>query len=237
MPLARSAVTTFDPQGLQTGSDPVVTNTGLVAAAQVIPANRVVGRTAETNATRTTGVIGNNNAILFTSKVRGTAGNAITVALVDPDDSDEVLSVAVTGTAIVVSLATGNAPGNAITSTAAQVITAVNASTAASALVTAANAGASNGSAAVVAVAATALAGGADNGEIKPFEPTATDGTQIPVGILCHAVDTTDGAEEAPFYVAGTFHPDLLEWPASIQTESQRHAVFDGSPIHLRAAT
>lgn len=235
MPLASSAVATFDPAGVRTGSEPVVTNTGLVAAGQTIPAHRIMGRVAETVATKTTGVVGNNNAILFTAKLRGTAGNAITVALVDPASNNAALGVVVAGTAITVNLATG--AGGAITSTAAQVIAAVNASAAAAALVTAANAGASTGAAAVVAAAAGALSGGADNGELKPYEPTATDGTQTPVGILCHAVDTTAAAEEAPMYVAGTFHPDLLEWPASVQTDSQRAAVFDGSPIHLRSAT
>lgn len=235
MTLAASSYETFAPAGFQTGSTPVDTNTGLIPQGQDIPAHRVMGRVAEVTATKLTGVVGNNNAITFTSKVRGTAGNATTIALVDPSATSAALAVTVTGTAISVSLATG--ANDAITSTAAQVIAAVNAHAAASALVTASNTGASTGAAAVVAVAPGALTNGADNGELKPYEPTATDGTQIPVGILVHAVDTTAAAMEAPIYVAGTFHPDLIEWPASIQTDAQRKAVFDGTPINLRSAT
>jgi hypothetical protein len=86
----------------------------------------------------------------------GTAGNDITVAYVDPGTPSEALSVAVTGTDIVVNLATDG--GSSITSTAAQVIAAVNASPTASALVTATASGTVTG--VVAAVTATNLTGG-----------------------------------------------------------------------------
>ncbi|MGW4928371.1 M14 family metallopeptidase [Agromyces sp. NPDC004153] len=62
-------------------------------------------------------------------------GNDVTVALTSPGTANASLSVSVTGSAIAVSLAT-NAAG-AVTSTAAQVVAAINASPAASALVVA----------------------------------------------------------------------------------------------------
>ena len=77
-----------------------------------------------------------DRAVVLTSKAWGhEGGNQITAQLVDPAANNSPLSVSVTGNAIRVSLATG-ATG-AITSTAAQVIDAINANPAASALVTA----------------------------------------------------------------------------------------------------
>lgn len=232
---AESSYETYSTDILITGSEPVVTDSALIGASQTLAANTVLGRVAETRATKTTGVIGNNNAILWSANRRGTAGNSITVALVDPSANNAALSVSVTGTAITVNLATSGA--GAITSTAAQVIAAIEASEAASALVEVANAGASTGAAAVAAVAAGPLSGGADNGQLKAHDPEATDGSQTAVAILVHAVTTAGSAETAPVYIGGTFNPNLLVWHASIQTDSQRAAVFDRTPINLRAPT
>lgn len=105
-----------------------------------------------------TGIVANNNAITFTAKNAGTGGNAIKVQLKDPGGNNQALAVSISGDTVVVSLATDGA--GAITSTAADVIAAVNAHLLANQLVGAANKGASTGAAAVVAVNATALAGG-----------------------------------------------------------------------------
>lgn len=106
-----------------------------------------------------TGVVANNNAILFTAKQAGLVGNDISVKLTDPAGNDKVLSVDVVGRDIMISLATGGA--GAITSTAAQIIAAIEAS-AADDLVTVDNSEASSGVGVVAAVALTNLAGGTD---------------------------------------------------------------------------
>lgn len=80
-------------------------------------------------------------------------GNGITVATVDPGVADSPLSVSVTGTAITVSLAT-NAAG-APSSTAAQVVAAINASPAASAIVQAYTYRGNTGTGVVAATTAT----------------------------------------------------------------------------------
>jgi hypothetical protein len=77
-------------------------------------------------ASLTTGVVGNKNAILWTAKKGGAGGNGIKIQLKDPAGNDQPLKVLVESDTIIVSLATGGA--GAITSTAAQVIAAVNAS-------------------------------------------------------------------------------------------------------------
>ncbi|MHB9036946.1 MAG: phage tail sheath C-terminal domain-containing protein [Armatimonadota bacterium] len=102
----------------------------------------------------TTGVQGTDR-IVWTAKTAGVGGNAITVAFV-ASGNDTPLSVEVLAQAITVHLAT-NATGD-VTSTAAQVVTAVTGNAGASALVQAV----STDSGVVDPVASTHLAGGLD---------------------------------------------------------------------------
>ncbi len=104
-----------------------------------------------------TGVVANNNALTFTAKDAGVAGNNISLTMIDPAGNNGALSVDVVGRDINVTCATDGA--SAIASTAADIKAAVEASAAAD-LVTVAHTGASTGAALVVAVAKTDLAGG-----------------------------------------------------------------------------
>ncbi len=98
-----------------------------------------------------------NQGITYTAATRGIAGNSITIALVNPGTPGASLTVpAVVGTAIIVNLATDG--GSAITSTPAEIITALNLVPSVQALIVASGAGASP----VTALAATPLATGAD---------------------------------------------------------------------------
>jgi hypothetical protein len=109
-------------------------------------------------ASLTTALVGADNDMTFTSKIGGAGANAITVALVDPSGNNQALAVTVAELAISVSLATGVA--GAITSTAAQVVAAINADATAKMLITAAVKTGDAGTGIVTALAATALAGG-----------------------------------------------------------------------------
>jgi hypothetical protein len=233
--LAGGSFETYTPEQLITSSDDIETNTARVAAGQNLAARTVVGRVTEVPASLATGVVANNNAILWSAVQRGTAGNAASIALVNPGTNSAALGVVVAGSDVTVNLATNGSA--AITSTAAQVIAAVAASAAAAALLTGANQGASSGAAAVTAVSKTSLASGATNGQIKALAPSATDGTAKPVGILIHPVNASGGETDGQIYVDGSFNPDLLVWPASVQTDSQKKALFDGTPIQLRRPT
>ena len=93
-----------------------------------------------------------------TAKAAGAAGNKISVALVDPKANDSALAITVAGQAITIKLATDNA--GAITTTATQLVTALNADAGASKLVAGAITGAGGGKVAVAP--ATALVGGLD---------------------------------------------------------------------------
>jgi hypothetical protein len=135
-----------------------------------VPAGTIIGKNSGTSlydvwvpataAHLHTGVVGNNNAILWTAKQghpftkRGTAGHTVKVSLIDPAGNSQPLEVKIINDEVRVMLATSEA--GAITSTAAQVIAAVNGAID-NIFVTAANDGASTGAAAVVAAAAAAL--------------------------------------------------------------------------------
>lgn len=102
-----------------------------------------------------TSLTGTNNDMNIIA--RDPAVTDITVALIDPGENGASLLVEVTDHDIVVNLATG--PGGAITSTAAQVIAAINAHSVAGELVRASNAAANDGTGVVTALAETGLAG------------------------------------------------------------------------------
>lgn len=116
-----------------------------------------------TAATLTLGSAALNTALTFTAQDAGLDGNLISVAFTDPGESTAAIAVTVDGNAISVALA-ADAEG-AITSTAAEVKTAIEGDVDAAALVAVAHAGTSDGSGVVRAKAATKLADGAD----EPF--------------------------------------------------------------------
>lgn len=166
-----------------------------------------------------TGVVASNNALTFTAVTSGRAGNDITVQLKDPKANSQTLSVAVSGTAITVNLATN--AGGAITSTATLIIAAIVASIPASSLITAANTGASTGAAAVTAmVKAKPLSGGLNEafplntpvliagnrveaagldtiGDKQGTLPDAIDGIFDQVGAMIVVIRVAEGADNA----------------------------------------
>ncbi|MBU1740486.1 MAG: flagellar hook-basal body complex protein, partial [Proteobacteria bacterium] len=106
-------------------------------------------------ATLTT-AFGADNDLTFTAVNYGGEGQNITLAYLDPGAPNQALAVSVTGDAITTSLATD--AGGVITSTAAQVLAALNGDPAAAALVTTTLASPTGGGL-VPAMAATNLAG------------------------------------------------------------------------------
>lgn len=108
----------------------------------------------------TTAMTGPNNDLTLVGRGPGTAGNGITFAIVDPPGNNVALSVGVAGSAITVTAATDGT--STITSTAAQVLAALQASAPAMALVSAALKAGDTGAGLVTALGATNLAGGLD---------------------------------------------------------------------------
>lgn len=115
----------------------------------------------EVKARLLTGVVANNNALTFTSKLDGALGNTSSLRLVNPGTNSAALSVSVSGRDVTVNLATNGS--GVITTTATQLKTAIDGNAAASALFTVANTGASTGAGVVVALRRATLAGGLDD--------------------------------------------------------------------------
>lgn len=125
-------------------------------------AGKAVGADAAVAASLVTGVIGENNAIAWTSKLPGADGNAISVEILNTG-KEKALSVDTDGDKIVVTAATNGTGAGEITSTAAQVMAAIEEHDVASTLVAVVNKGSSSGAGVVKAVAKTSLAGGTDS--------------------------------------------------------------------------
>ena len=101
-----------------------------------------------------------NAELVFTAKNKGEAGNNITVTYVAPDEAEAELAVTVSGTDIIVNLATD--VDKAVTTTAAEVATAVGTHAVAKLLVTVANKELNNGEGVVKAMAKASLKNGVD---------------------------------------------------------------------------
>jgi hypothetical protein len=74
--------------------------------------------------------------------------------------------------------------------------------------------------------------------KIVPWDPAALDSEAKPVGVLATAINTTSpaGDRNAEIYVGGCFNPDLLVWPAALDTWLERNAALDvaGAPFRVK---
>ncbi len=55
-----------------------------------------------------------------------------------------------------------------------------------------------------------------------------------PVGIMAYAAAPSGADGDGIYYHSGCFNPDLLVWPASIDTLAERKAAFAGTMIQIR---
>lgn len=129
------------------------------AVAQVRMDDVVSNAVLEVKSSLSTALVGDNNDLVFTSKLTGVAGDAVTITYIDPAQAG-ALSIVVTGTDIVVNLAHD---GNAITTIADDISAAIALDVDANALVGVADKAANDGSGLVTAMAKTALTGGVDH--------------------------------------------------------------------------
>lgn len=71
-------------------------------------------------------------------------------------------------------------------------------------------------------------------GLLTECDSAATDGSQLPLGILAHDVDATASDKQCQFYVAGVFRKSVIVWHASFATDIARDAAFDRTAIVVR---
>lgn len=64
------------------------------------------------------------------------------------------------------------------------------------------------------------------SGKLKLCDSAAGDGSNVPVAILCEAVDATAGDKVTSVYVAGEFNMDFCVWHASFNTDALKLAAF-----------
>ncbi|MDT0499719.1 MULTISPECIES: phage tail sheath subtilisin-like domain-containing protein [unclassified Halomonas] len=180
---------------IDTGPRPIQTvRSGVIGIVGTAP--DAEGATA---ATLTLGNAPANTGITYTATTAGTAGNNVRIRYVDPGSASATLAVTVDGSDITVTLAT-DAEG-AITSTAADIVTAVNGEAEAAALVTAAAAEGSDGTGLARSRGYQSLAGGA----AEPFplnRPTLVAGSRTEAARL-GAAGTLPGALEGIFDQVG----------------------------------
>lgn len=161
-----------------------------------------------------TAMTGDNNDVMLTAKADGTAGADISLTLMDPAGNSKELSVGVSGKDIVASLATSSS--GAITTTASELIAAINGNADAAALVTASLKGSDTGAGVVTALAKTSLSN------------SAVTGVSVIDGVLLDDVDVTYGPKTCSLLIHGFVKTDAL--PAS-PTSAQKAAFASGMQI------
>ncbi len=143
---------------------------------------------------------GDNNNITLTAKTPGEDGDDISITLTDPSGNNQPLAVSVSDTDITVSLATGAA--GAITSTAQDVIDAINEDDESGDLVVASLPSGNDGTGVVTAIVKTNLDNGSDGAgtgaEGILFNDVDVTYGAAPGSMLVHAFIKTGALPEAP---------------------------------------
>jgi hypothetical protein len=74
--------------------------------------------------------------------------------------------------------------------------------------------------------------------KLVAWAPAAENSTAVPVGILAMDANTTtpSGDRQFEMYVGGCFNPDLLVWPAALDTWLERDAALRvaGAPFRVK---
>ena len=71
------------------------------------------------------------------------------------------------------------------------------------------------------------------SGKFVECNPSASDGSEVPVYITCTAIDASGGDVKAQVFKAGTFDPSQLDWHANFSAVTKLTA-FVGTPISLQ---
>lgn len=72
----------------------------------------------------------------------------------------------------------------------------------------------------------------AATGELIESVPAAEDGSEVPVAIAVHTIDTTGGSASRPVYKGGQFNESLVAWDGT-WTAAAKAGAFDGTPVVL----
>lgn len=153
--------------------------------------------------------------LIFTARSYGTSGNSITVEFAAPSVNGKPAEIALTGTAIKITLATDKV--GTILSTARQIMELIDGDESVNNLVKVRPAEGSNGTGLVEVLSSTALSGG---------ENDSASGTAD--GVLLHAVDVTYGPDAGTMMIAGFVDLDKLpqDPPSSVVEDLKSRITF-----------
>ena len=168
-----------------------------------------------TTATLSTALTGTENDLVFTSLLDGAEGNAITVAYINPATPSAALGVVVTGTDIVVNLATGVGSRQVETATAAGTVT------------TSGNA--------TVTVTSAILAGS----PLAISVPVVENDTANDIALAIRTALAANGAVAAKFDVSGATNAVILTTKAAYVAANDATlniAIIDGTSVGVTTA-
>jgi hypothetical protein len=66
---------------------------------------------------------------------------------------------------------------------------------------------------------------------IKAWDPTASDGSERPIGVAAQPIAANG---KGPYYEDGVFNHEALKWPAAIDTIAKRKNALAGRPFSVR---
>ncbi len=69
------------------------------------------------------------------------------------------------------------------------------------------------------------------SGKYVPCDLGASDGSEVPTGILVYGGDATSADVNVQMYVSGVFNTEALIWDASFTTDAQKLAAFPNPPL------
>lgn len=70
-------------------------------------------------------------------------------------------------------------------------------------------------------------------GKFVAWDPAANDGSEVAVRLTALTVDASASDKDTPMITAGSFNPELVNWPVGV-TEAQQASAFVGTPISLQ---
>ena len=71
------------------------------------------------------------------------------------------------------------------------------------------------------------------SGKIMASIIGASDGSEVPLGILVNAIDASGGDLAGTIYIGGDFNEDELVWDAGYSTDLLKRKAFDGTNIKV----
>jgi hypothetical protein len=163
-----------------------------------------------------------NQGITYTADVRGVDGDDITIEIIDPGGT-EALDISVTGTNIVISLAT---TADVVTTDADALVAAINLDAPASALITASGSGAVP----LVALAETPLAGGVDSEVNATDDELTIPAHGLPVGLKGQL--TTTGTLPTGYSLATDYFVIVID-ENTIQLAANLADAQAGTPVTI----